>query len=116
MKIKHNLYKTGDKGAPVSILDKNNEVVLALCKKCNKGEADLKECCDFVTIKWSGGEPWSNAEKSWYVLVSEGVNGGWSTGFWFPKKCCQLDPEGLLTLPQWLFDKLGLGQIATVLN
>lgn len=46
MNIKHFLYKTGDLDAPESILDRNGEVVLDLCRLCGKGEADLGEFCD----------------------------------------------------------------------
>tara|TARA_R110000796_G_scaffold74629_3_gene167805 strand:+ start:1259 stop:1402 length:144 start_codon:yes stop_codon:yes gene_type:complete len=41
----HRLFKTGDQDAPKSILDRNNEVVLNLCRKCGKGEADLDKFC-----------------------------------------------------------------------
>lgn len=41
----HDLYKTGDKGAPDAILDRNGEVVLGLCKKCGKAEVELTEPC-----------------------------------------------------------------------
>lgn len=41
----HDLYKTGDKNAPPSILDRNGEVVLGLCKLCGMGEAELVEPC-----------------------------------------------------------------------
>lgn len=37
----HDLYKSGDEDAPDNIKDRNGEVVLALCRRCGKGEADL---------------------------------------------------------------------------
>ena len=37
----HDLYKTGDEDAPDAIKDRNGEVVLALCRKCNRGESEL---------------------------------------------------------------------------
>lgn len=43
---KHDLYKTGDRDAPQAILDSNGEVVLGLCRKCNRAEIELKEPCD----------------------------------------------------------------------
>ena len=39
--MKHNLYKTGDGDAPDAIKDRNGEVVLDLCRVCNRGEAEL---------------------------------------------------------------------------
>ncbi len=42
---KHNFYKTGDADAPSQILDRNGEVVLALCRNCNKAEAELSDTC-----------------------------------------------------------------------
>ena len=42
---RHDLYKTGDAGLPETIIDRNGEVVLGLCKRCGKGEADLAEAC-----------------------------------------------------------------------
>jgi hypothetical protein len=41
----HNLYQEGDPGAPDSIKDRNGEVVLGLCKRCGRGEAELVEPC-----------------------------------------------------------------------
>ncbi|XAI94712.1 putative pyrophosphatase [Pseudomonas phage vB_Pa-PAC6] len=37
----HDLYRTGDEGAPDAIKDRNGEVVLNLCRCCGKGEAEL---------------------------------------------------------------------------
>lgn len=45
-KTQHVLYKTEDKDAPESIKDRNDEVVLSLCRVCGKGEADLEEFCN----------------------------------------------------------------------
>lgn len=38
---RHILYKTGDKYIPESIKDRNNEVVLSMCKVCGKAESEL---------------------------------------------------------------------------
>lgn len=46
MPMNHDLYKTGDEGAPEQILDGSGEVVLGLCKKCNAAEAQLDGPCD----------------------------------------------------------------------
>lgn len=43
--IEHDLYRTGDAGAPLAIQDRNGEVVLQLCKLCRKGESELVEPC-----------------------------------------------------------------------
>jgi hypothetical protein len=43
MLSEHDLYKTGDSDAPESIKDSNGEVVLALCRKCGRGESELEE-------------------------------------------------------------------------
>ena len=50
--------------------------------------------------------PWSDADKSWYLLVDKHV-GGWSRGEWFPKSICKLDQKkdgvsAVLSLPIWL--------------
>lgn len=42
----HDLYKTGDPDAPRDIKDNNGEVVLGLCRRCNRGEIELREPCD----------------------------------------------------------------------
>lgn len=44
-KVTHTLYKTGDPGAPLSIQDRNGEVVLGLCRVCGRAEAELVEDC-----------------------------------------------------------------------
>lgn len=53
MKKAHDLYKTGDKDAPDRIKDNNGEVVLSLCKRCGKAEAELDEwyCIDDKKMK-----------------------------------------------------------------
>jgi hypothetical protein len=43
--MKHVLYKTGDADAPPSILDRNGEVTLGLCRVCGQGEAELAPVC-----------------------------------------------------------------------
>lgn len=45
MVVGHVLYKTGDKGAPDQIKDRNGEVVLAMCKICGKAEIELDQPC-----------------------------------------------------------------------
>ncbi len=46
----HDLYATGDEGVPNVITDSNGEVVLGLCRKCDRAEAELDEVpvCDGV--------------------------------------------------------------------
>jgi len=39
----HTLYKDGDANIPDAILDGNGQVVLGLCKACNRGEVELLE-------------------------------------------------------------------------
>ena len=39
--MKHVLYETQDADAPDAIKDRNGEVVLAMCRHCNRGEAEL---------------------------------------------------------------------------
>jgi hypothetical protein len=39
--MKHDLVKTGDADAHGSLVDRNGEVVLAYCRRCRKGEAEL---------------------------------------------------------------------------
>lgn len=53
---KHVLYETGDPGAPDVIKDSNGEVVLGLCKVCNKGEVELSEPCT-TNSAFSTGNP-----------------------------------------------------------
>ena len=58
----HVLYKTGDKDAPDVIKDANGEVVLGLCRYCNKGEIELlehPECPAFVDCHTCGGSGFS---------------------------------------------------------
>jgi hypothetical protein len=56
---------------------------------------------------------WAESEKSWNLLVNKSkVADAWSDGFWFPKSKCNLEPSskelgvGILTLPDWLYNKL----------
>lgn len=39
----HDLYATGDTDLPKAIVDSNNEVVLGLCRKCNRAESQLDD-------------------------------------------------------------------------
>lgn len=48
---KHIYYKTGDKNAPDYIKDSNGEVVLAMCKRCNKVEIQLREPCILTKLE-----------------------------------------------------------------
>lgn len=41
--MKHDLYKDGDADIPKQITDSNGQVVLSLCKRCNKAECELDE-------------------------------------------------------------------------
>lgn len=41
----HVLYETGDADAPNAIKDRNGDVVLALCRNCDKSEIDLHGPC-----------------------------------------------------------------------
>lgn len=61
---------------------------------------------------------WSESEKSWHFLVKEGVSpGAFSTGVWFPKKCCIYDKEAAtLTVPLWLFNDKKLNNLATIVE
>jgi len=49
----HDLYKDGDEDAPECVKDMNGEVVLGLCRKCRRGEAELIEPCDWTQLKRS---------------------------------------------------------------
>ena len=50
--IKHKLYTNKDLNAPASIKDEHGDIVLALCKVCGKGEADLSEPCLSFFQSW----------------------------------------------------------------
>lgn len=50
----HDLYKTGDVGAPDQIKDRNGEVVLGLCKRCGRAEIELSEPC---TLRFKTNKP-----------------------------------------------------------
>lgn len=41
----HQLYTDDDKDRPDVICDRNGQVVLGLCKRCGRGEAQLEESC-----------------------------------------------------------------------
>lgn len=41
----HDLYKDGDEDIPDVICDSNGQVVLGLCKVCNRAEVDLEQPC-----------------------------------------------------------------------
>ena len=43
--MNHELYKTGDAGAPAAILDRNGEVTLSLCKVCGGAEGAMPTKC-----------------------------------------------------------------------
>lgn len=45
VRLTHVFYKTSDPDAPDAIRDRNGEVVLRLCKRCGKCEAELSEPC-----------------------------------------------------------------------
>ena len=72
---------------------------------------------DLLTIEVSL-PPWSESEKSYNLLIEKGSTlGAWSRGVWFPKSVCVLSRgAGTLTLPRWLFDKLKLEGVATVVK
>jgi hypothetical protein len=68
----HDFYTTADKDRPEVICDRNGEVVLNLCKRCGKGEADLiDEPC---------GQPepepvaWMDAPERIYLQVCDDEN------------------------------------------
>lgn len=52
----HLLFKKTDYGCPADILDRNGEVVLGLCRKCNAAESELSAtpCPPFIVFE--GGE------------------------------------------------------------
>ena len=43
--MKHDLYKDGDDNIPYGITDRNDNVVLALCKVCGGAECTLPTNC-----------------------------------------------------------------------
>lgn len=45
----HDLYHNGDPDAPAAIKDANGDVVLGLCRRCGRAEAELTEPCAFRT-------------------------------------------------------------------
>lgn len=48
--MEHDLYTDADADRPGIICDRNGQVVLGLCKRCGRAEAQLVEPC---------GTPWS---------------------------------------------------------
>lgn len=46
----HSLYEQGDKDAPACVKDRYGDVVLDLCRWCNRGEVELYEPCDMVPL------------------------------------------------------------------
>ena len=42
----HDLYTDADKTKPTVICDRNGQVVLGLCKRCGRAEAELEVSCD----------------------------------------------------------------------
>lgn len=56
--------------------------------------------------------PWSDAEKSWFLLTESNKDEtAWSEGKWFPKKVCKLKQSknnpnvGILRMPEWLYNE-----------
>lgn len=49
----HVLFKTCDNDAPDCIKDRNGEVVLGLCRLCNRGEIELSEPCTGSQFRFS---------------------------------------------------------------
>jgi methyl-accepting chemotaxis protein len=47
--FEHDLYRWGDPDAPSSIKDGNGDIVLALCRRCGRGEAELEEPCNILS-------------------------------------------------------------------
>ena len=43
--MKHNFYTDADANRPAQICDRNGQVVLRLCKACNKAEGELTDEC-----------------------------------------------------------------------
>lgn len=59
---------------------------------------------DSIKIKVSK-TPWSESEKSWFILSVEGEKeGSFHLGFWYPKSICKYE-DGILEIPNWLFEK-----------
>lgn len=48
---KHYLYKDGDNNVPSTLLDRNGQIVLSMCRICGKAEGELSESCE------QAGEP-----------------------------------------------------------
>lgn len=59
----HTCYEKGDEGCPQSILDRNGDVVLGLCKHCGAGESELsQQVC-------TGPKPYKILEKGEQVYT-----------------------------------------------
>lgn len=43
--MKHDIIKTGDPDAHPATMDRNGEVVLAVCRCCGQAEGELEETC-----------------------------------------------------------------------
>lgn len=62
--LEHDLYMKGDPDAPAAIKDANGEVVLGLCRRCGRAEAELAEPCVLRTSAERLGlmsDPWARA-------------------------------------------------------
>lgn len=46
VRIPHHIYTNQDSEVPHMILDRNGEVVLDLCKRCGRAEAELDQPCE----------------------------------------------------------------------
>lgn len=68
----HDLYKTGDKDAPIQILDRNNHVALNCCRRCGRAEIELSEPC--AALPAAGGEA-SKREAEWQPIETAPKDG-----------------------------------------
>ena len=59
--MEHDLYTDRDKDRPEIICDRNGQVVLGLCKRCGKAEAQLDEPCIAVARVVISSRPVQNA-------------------------------------------------------
>ncbi|MEN9671044.1 MAG: hypothetical protein RL018_1321, partial [Pseudomonadota bacterium] len=77
----HDLYTDADKDIPDVICDRNGQVVLGLCKRCGRGEAELETPCD--KPKQEQGEPVAWMKEQWspdcgpYVEIYRDDEMGW---------------------------------------
>jgi|GEM_PF-1198208 len=65
----HDLYQAGDLAAPDAIKDLHGDVVLALCKRCGQGEAELEATCPGKAEPCDLGE--GGISSSWKRAVIE---------------------------------------------